>query len=67
MRPLLIALLELKRYVRDPGQLGFSLLLPVALVAVMVGAFGGTTTFRGTATVVDLDGSDSSRALLDRI
>ena len=67
MRPLLIALLELKRYVRDRGQLGFSLLLPVALVAVMVGAFGGTTTFRGTATVVDLDGSDASRALLDRI
>ena len=67
MRPLLIALLELKRYVRDRGQLAFSLLLPIALVAVMVGAFGGESTFRGTATVVDLDGSESSRELLDRI
>ncbi|MBM3957034.1 MAG: ABC transporter permease [Gemmatimonadetes bacterium] len=67
MRPLLIAALELKRYVRDRGQLGFSLLLPVALVAVMVGAFGGQAAFRGTATVVDLDATDSSRGLLDRI
>jgi len=67
VRPVLIAVLELKRYVRDRGQLGFSLLLPVALVAVMVGAFGGTTTFRGTATVVDLDESAYSRELLDRI
>jgi len=67
VRPLLIALLELKRYVRDRGQLAFSLLLPVALVAVMVGAFGGTTSFRGTATVVDLDESSYSRELLDRI
>ena len=67
MRPILIALLELRRYVRDRGQLAFSLLLPVALVAVMVGAFGGESTFRGTATVVDLDRSVRSRDLLDRI
>ncbi len=67
MRPILIALLELRRYVRDRGQLAFSLLLPVALVAVMVGAFGGESTFRGTATVVDLDRSVRSRELLDRI
>ena len=67
MRPILIALLELRRYVRDRGQLAFSLLLPVALVAVMVGAFGGEARFRGTATVVDLDRSARSRELLDRI
>lgn len=67
IRPLLIAWLELKRYVRDRGQLGFSLLLPIALVAVMVGAFGGEMTFRATATVVDLDKSRHSLELLDRI
>ena len=67
MRPVLLAVLELKRYVRDRGQLAFSLLLPVALVAVMVGAFGSEASFRGTATVVDLDRSQSSRDLLDRV
>ena len=33
----------------------------------MVGAFGGEARFSGTATIVDLDRSDSSRELLDRI
>jgi len=67
VRPILIAFVELKRYVRDPGQLAFSILLPVALVAVMVGAFGGGTSFRGTATIVDLGPSEASQELRNRI
>ena len=40
LRPLHIALLELKRYLGTPGELAFSLALPVVLFALMYGAFG---------------------------
>jgi len=67
LRPLHIALLELKRYVGTPGELAFSLALPVVLFALMYGAFGGETSFHATAHVVDLDQGIHARALIDRL
>ena len=65
--PLHIALIELKRYLVNRGELGFSLALPVVLFALMYGAFGGEESFHATAHVVDLDGGAHSRALIDRL
>ena len=67
LRPLHIALLELKRYVGTPGELAFSLALPVVLFALMYGAFGGETSFHATAHIVDLDQGIHARALIDRL
>lgn len=67
LRPLHIALLELKRYVGTPGELAFSLALPVVLFALMYGAFGGETSFHATAHVVDLDQGIHARALIGRL
>ena len=65
--PLHIALIELKRYLVNRGELGFSLALPVVLFALMYGAFGGEESFHATAHVVDLDGGAHSRALIDHL
>ena len=65
--PLHIALIELKRYLVNRGELGFSLALPVVLFALMYGAFGGEESFHATAHMVDLDGGAHSRALIDRL
>ena len=62
--PLHIALLELKMYLVNRGELAFSLALPVALFVVMYGAFGGEESFHATAHIVDLDGGEHSRALV---
>ena len=67
MLPLHIALVELKRYAVNRGELGFSLALPIVLFALMYGAFGGEESFHATAHVVDLDGGAHSRALIERI
>ncbi len=65
--PLHIALIELKRYLVNWGELGFSLALPVVLFALMYGAFGGEESFHATAHVVDLDSGTHSRELIDRL
>ncbi len=62
--PLDLAVTEIKRYVRDRQALLLSLALPVALLAVMVGAFGGSGDFSATASVVDLDRSPESAELI---
>ncbi len=62
-----MALIEIKRYFRDPGDLTLSLALPVALLALMLGAFGGDSSFSGTASIVDLDGTPESRRLIEII
>ena len=67
LRPLYIALLELKRFLVNPGELGFSLALPVVVFALMYGVFGGEASFHATADVVDLDGGVHGRALVDRL
>lgn len=66
-RPLLIGLRELKSYLADRGDLLFSLALPVALVALMLAAFGGGAEFHGTGYVVDRDGGPYARSFLDRL
>ncbi len=62
-----LAYIEVKRYFRDPGALGLSLALPIALLALMLGAFGGEPSFNGTATVVDLDDTPGSARLIELI
>ncbi len=62
--PLDLGLTELKRYARDRQALLLSLALPVALLAVMVGAFGGSGDFSATASIVDLDRSPESEELI---
>lgn len=66
-RPLLIGLREVKAYLGDKGALAFSLLLPIVLIALLLGAFGGDPSFSGTAYVVDNDNSAASAELLDEL
>lgn len=68
IKPLLVALHEVRIYFRDRGDLAFSLLLPVVTFALMYGAFGGQDTFHGTAHVVNEDkGGAYSTLLLERL
>ena len=64
LAPLDLGLTEVRRYVRDRQALLLSLALPVALLAVMVGAFGGSGEFSATASIVDLDESPESAELV---
>ena len=66
-RPFLLALLEVKRFLADRGALAFSIALPIVLFALMLGVFGGETSFNATAHVADLDGGDAARKLIERI
>jgi len=63
-----IALREVRSYLHDRADLAFSLLLPVAIFAMMYGAFSGQTLFNGTAYIVndDPDGTYSQR-LIERL
>ncbi len=54
-RPLIVALREVRTYLQDKADLAFSLLLPIAIFALMYGAFGGESMFHGTAHVVNED------------
>jgi len=67
-RALLVTIRETRAYLRDRGELAFSLLLPIAIFALMYGAFGGESMFHGTAYVVneDVDGAYSTR-LIERL
>ncbi|MXX65749.1 MAG: ABC transporter permease [Chloroflexi bacterium] len=67
LAPLDLGITEIKRYVRDRQALLLSLALPVALLAVMVGAFGGSGDFSATASIVDLDSSPESEELIRTI
>ena len=66
-RPTLLALFEVRRFLADRGALAFSIALPILLFALMVGVFGGDTSFNSTAHVADLDGGDAARKLIERI
>lgn len=67
-KPLLIALQEARLYLRDKGDLAFSLLLPVITFALMYGAFGGQDAFHATAHVVNEDkGGVYSELLVERL
>ena len=66
--PVHIALLELKRYLANKGELAFSIALPIALFALMYGVFGGgDSPFHVTIDVVDADGGPRARALVERL
>ena len=67
LRPLVIAWIELKRFVVDRGALAFGIALPIALFALMYGVFGQGVSFSATANVVDLDGGPAAAELADRI
>jgi ABC-2 type transport system permease protein len=67
-RSLWIALKEVRLFLQDKGDLAFSLLLPVAVFALMYGAFSEESLFHGTAHVVNGDsGGRYSKLLLDRL
>ena len=67
-RPLSLALREVRSYLQDKGDLAFTLLLPIAIFALMYGAFGGATLFHGTAYIVNQDPDGQySTILLDRL
>ena len=62
-----VALLELKSYLRNRGELALSIALPIVLFALMYGAFGGEESFHATANIVDLDGGPHARNLIERL
>ncbi len=66
-RMLILALREIKAYLRDRGDLAFSLLLPVVTFALIYGAFGGQETFHGNAYIVNEDAGAYSQALLNTL
>jgi ABC-2 type transport system permease protein len=67
-RALLVALWEVRAYLKDKADLAFSLLLPIAIFALMYGAFGGQLEFHGTAHVVNENPEgDYSALLLERL
>ena len=67
LRPLHIALLELKLFLNNRAALAFSIALPVLLFALMYGALSGETEVFTPATVVDLDGGPRARELVRRL
>jgi ABC-2 type transport system permease protein len=62
-RAFLIARREVLTFLRDRGDLAFSLLLPIAIFAIMYGAFGGGG-FHGTAHIVNEDPNGAYSAML---
>ena len=65
--PLHIALLELKRYLSNRGELAFGMALPVILFGLTYAVFGGGPSFHATANIVDLDGGPGARELVRRL
>ena len=67
-KALIITLREVRSYLQDKADLAFSLLLPIAVFALMYGAFGGESLFHGTAHVVNEDvGGIYSTRLIERL
>ena len=67
LRPLHIALLELKLFVSNRGELAFSIALPILLFALMYGALSNEPEFYASASVVDLDHGPQARQLVARL
>ncbi len=66
-RAIIVALREVRSYLQDKADLSFSLLLPVAIFALMYGAFGGSGQFHGTASVVNEDQGVYADRFLERL
>ncbi len=62
-RAFIVALREVRTYLQDKADLAFSLLLPIAIFALMYGAFGGESMFHGTAYIVNEDQGGTYSAL----
>ena len=68
IRFLIVTLWEVRTYLQDKADLAFSLLLPIAIFALMYGAFGGESMFHGTAHVVNEDeGGTYSNLILEQL
>lgn len=68
MKSIQVALHEIRIYLQDKGDLAFSLLLPIALFALMYGAFGGSLKFHSTAYIVNQDGGKTySKEFIRRV
>ena len=67
LRSLHIALIEVKLYLQDKGDLAFSLLLPIATFALIYGAFGGQSMFEATAYIIDEDDGIYSEIFLEKL
>ena len=59
--------LEVRRFIADRADLALSLLLPIAIFALMMGAFGGGNSFSATAFVVNLDSGTRGAELISRV
>jgi ABC-2 type transport system permease protein len=68
IRAIWVALKEVRLFLLDRGELTYSLLLPIAVFALMYGAFSEQSTFHGIAHIVNEDPQGKySLLLLDRI
>ena len=67
LRPLYIALLELKLFLNNRAELAFSIALPILLFALMYGALSSDSEVFTPASVVDLDGGPHARELVARL
>ena len=67
LRPVHIALLELKLFLNNRAELAFSIALPILLFALMYGALSSDSEVFTPASVVDLDGGIHARELVARL
>ena len=67
LRPVHIALLDLKLFLNNRAELAFSIALPILLFALMYGALSSESDVFTPASVVDLDGGPRARELVDRL
>ena len=67
LRPLHIALLELKLFLNNRAELAFSIALPILLFGLMYGALSNDSEVFTPASVVDLDGGVHARELVTRL
>jgi ABC-2 type transport system permease protein len=64
----LVARKEIKAFLTDRADLAYSLLLPIAIFVLLYGAFGGHSSFLGTAYVVNDDaGGEYARLLIEKL
>ncbi len=67
LRPVHLALFELKLFLSNRAELAFSIALPVLLFALMYGALSSESEVFTPASVVDLDGGPHARELVARL
>ena len=67
LRPVYIALLELRLFLGNRAELAFSIALPILLFALMYGALSSESEVFTPASVVDLDRGPHARELVRRL